>query len=149
MAKLKSFHEVTRSLKEVLDHSYNVNQVHKFTRGSQTGLIFSDYIAHEKQEIEALKKKVDTLQNVELIKAHKQKIKNLKITQANKQYDQLLTEVTNLVNQLGAHYTTAGIGLDPELSIYFTELHKLITSRQSTEAQLYAVLGKLERNSTN
>ena len=46
-----------------------------------------------------------------------------------------------MVNQLGAHYTTAGIGLDPELSIYFTELHKLITSRQSTEAQLYAVLG--------
>ena len=141
MAKLKSFHEVTRSLKEVLDYSYNVNQAHKFTRGSQTSLIFSDYIAREEQAIEALKKKVGSPQNLELIEAHKQKITKLKIAQTNKQYDQLLTEVTNLVNQLGAHYTTAGIGLDPELSIYFTELHKLITSRQSTEAQLYAVLG--------
>jgi hypothetical protein len=141
MAKLKSFHEVTRSLKEVLDYSYNVNQAHKFTRGSQTSLIFSDYIAREEQAIEALKKKVGSPQNLELIEAHKQKITKLKIAQTNKQYDQLLTEVTNLVNQLGAHYTTAGIGLNPELSIYFTELHKLITSRQSTEAQLYAVLG--------
>lgn len=140
MAKLKSFHEVTRSLPGILDHSYNVNQVHKFTLGSQTSLIFSDYIAKEEQEIEALKKKVDSPQNLALIEAHKQKIAKLKIAQTNKQYDQLLTEVTNLVKQLNSHYTTADIGLKPELSIYFTELHKLITSRQSTEAQLYAVL---------